>query len=313
MNIDVSFVVTVYNKEYYLPHVLKALFNQEGLGNPEFIFVDDKSNDKSVEIVRQISKNIKNVTIIENPKNMGISPTINVGIMKAKGEFIRMIDSDDMLPIDSTIKMLELAKKHNADMVYGTFRKTGKKAEELVDMSIGEIDYKYYPDAIEAVLEGRFTRMGQLIKTSVLQKAGGADERVFIQDETIPVRSAIRAKGIIKMQNNVVLVPEEIGNFSGNKTQLNHDRFFAYYFAIVDNLNLNKNILAKMYKKAVSAYWKEIKASAKNPYMTSAFYKYLASKVGTPNVDREYLEMMKKYFDAKVNVRRTELYKSMIK
>ena len=37
---DVSFVMTVYNKEYYLPAVLKALLNQTGLKNPEYIFVD---------------------------------------------------------------------------------------------------------------------------------------------------------------------------------------------------------------------------------------------------------------------------------
>lgn len=38
-DIDVSFVMTVYNKERYLPSVLKALLNQTGLKNPEFIFV----------------------------------------------------------------------------------------------------------------------------------------------------------------------------------------------------------------------------------------------------------------------------------
>ena len=39
--IDVSFVMTVYNKEYYLPSVIRALLNQTGLKNPEYIFVDD--------------------------------------------------------------------------------------------------------------------------------------------------------------------------------------------------------------------------------------------------------------------------------
>ena len=53
-DIDVSFVMTVYNKEYYLPAVLKALLNQDGLENPEFIFVDDLSTDKSVEIITRV-------------------------------------------------------------------------------------------------------------------------------------------------------------------------------------------------------------------------------------------------------------------
>ena len=49
--------------------------------------------------------------------------------------------------------------------------------------------------------------MGQLIRRSVLQKAGGADTRVFIQDESIPLRAARFADGIVKMYANVVLVP----------------------------------------------------------------------------------------------------------
>lgn len=36
--IDVSFVMTVYNKEYYLPSVLKALLNQTGLKKSRVYF-----------------------------------------------------------------------------------------------------------------------------------------------------------------------------------------------------------------------------------------------------------------------------------
>ena len=98
--------------------------------------------------------------------------------------------------------------------------------------------YKYNSNALQMVLTGRFTRMGQLIRTSVLQKAKGADERVFIQDESIPLRSAIHALGAIKMDADVVLVPKELGNFSGNKIQLDNDRFLAYCYTILDNPQL---------------------------------------------------------------------------
>ena len=96
--IDVSFVMTVYNKEYYLPSVLEALLHQTGLKNPEFIFVDDVSSDKSVEIIREKTKNIPNVKIITNEKNRGISVRINQGIKEAQGEYTRMLDSDDIFP-----------------------------------------------------------------------------------------------------------------------------------------------------------------------------------------------------------------------
>ena len=100
--IDVSFVMTVYNKEYYLPSVLKALIHQSGLKNPEYIFVDDKSTDRSLEIIRDMTENLKNVRIFADGMNKGISVRINQGIMAASGEYTRMLDSDDIFPIDST-------------------------------------------------------------------------------------------------------------------------------------------------------------------------------------------------------------------
>jgi len=278
--IDVSFVMTVYNKERYLPSVLKALLNQTGVKNPEFIFCDDVSSDRSVEIIEEMTRGLPNVKIFRNTKNQGISVRINQGIAAAEGKYIRMLDSDDIFPLDSTQKMLELAEKFKADMVYGTFVKTGKEPEELTEAYLPEdFSYKFYADAMRAIFQARFTRMGQLIKADVLKKAEGADERVFIQDETIPLRCAALAHGIVKMQADVVLVPKENGNLSGQKIQLDHDRYLAYYYFIKDNPQMDKDILSKLNQRAVSAYWKYVRKTSRFPYLTKTFWRYAGVKM----------------------------------
>lgn len=297
-DIDVSFVMTVYNKEYYLPSVIKALKNQTGVKNPEFIFCDDVSKDNSIEIIKEHTKDLNNVIIFENKVNEGTSRRINQGIEAASGKWIRMLDSDDIFPLDSTEKMLELADKHSADIVYGKFTKTGKEPTDLeAEYLPKDIDYKYSEDALKAVLTGRFTRMGQLIKASVLKKCEGADTKVFIQDETIPLRAAKYANGIIKMDANVVLVPKEIGNLSGNKVQLDHDRYLAHYYVIMDNKDeYSKEILALLNKRAVSAYWKYIRKINKNPYFTKTFFIYLTVKMFKIQPDINYLTKIKDEF-----------------
>ena len=284
--IDVSFVMTVYNKEYYLPSVIRALLNQTGLKNPEYIFVDDVSTDKSVEIIREMTKGIKNVKIFANTENRGISVRINQGIAAAEGKYTRMLDSDDIFPLDSTQKMVQLAEELSADMVYGTFTKTGKEPTELEhEFMTDNFTYDFDKDALRTVLTGRFTRMGQLIRTEVLQKAGGADERVFIQDESIPLRAALHARGIVKIHDNVVLVPKELGNFSGNKVQLDNDRFMAYCYMLLDNPQLPADIRKMLYLKPV-------------------FFKYLISKVNPRLPDIQYLRKMQQIFLKLPNVRR---------
>lgn len=304
-DIDVSFVMTVYNKEYYLPSVLKALLNQTGIKNPEYIFIDDVSSDNSVQIIREATKNIPNVQIVVNDKNCGISKSTNKGIALAHGEYTRLLDSDDIFPLDSTEVLLDLARSNDADMVYGNFIKTGKEPQELTNCKLEDFTYVYNPDALDAVLHGRFTRMGQLIKTSVLQAARGADERVFIQDESLPLRVAMKAKGAIKMTANVVLVPKELGNFSGNKLQLDNDRFMAYYFAITDNKDvLPKDKLALMNLRAISAYWKMIKKTHKFPYLHWGFRKYLLAKIFKPQPHLHTLQKMYGRFMGLKNIRR---------
>ncbi len=303
-DIDVSFVMTVYNKAYYLPSVLKALLNQTGLNNPEFIFIDDKSSDESVEIIKKYTAGYPNVIIVENDDNRGISPRINQGIALAHGEFIRMLDSDDIFPLDSTEIMLNLARENDADMVYGGFIKTGKEPQELEKEMTGQFHFFFYENALPAVLKGRFTRMGQLIKADVLKKAKGADEQVFIQDESIPIRSAAHAHGIIKMDAPVVLVPKEIGNLSGNKLQLDHDRFMAYCNMITDHPELDAPTLKLLYKKAVSAYWKYIRKTRMLPYCSQAFGVYLLNQMvpQLPNLRR--LQKMKAEFEKLQGIRR---------
>lgn len=303
--IDVSFVMTVYNKEYYLPSVINALINQTGLENPEYIFVDDVSTDKSIEIIREMTKGLKNVKIFANTENRGISVRINQGIMAAQGKYTRMLDSDDIFPLDSTQKMKQLAEELSADMVYGCFTKTGKEPKELEHEFMDDnFTYDFGKDALRTVLNGRFTRMGQLIKTEVLQKAKGADERVFIQDESIPLRAAMYAHGIVKIHDNVVLVPKELGNFSGNKIQLDNDRFMAYCYMILDNPHLPADIQKMLYSRTLSAYWKFVKKTSLLPYVKPIFFKYLLSKLSKPMPDIAYLKKMQKVFLDLPNVRR---------
>lgn len=301
---DVSFVMTVYNKEYYLPSVLKALLGQTGLKNPEYIFVDDVSSDNSVEIIRRMTDGVKNVTIVTNPYNRGISARINQGIALARGEWVRMLDSDDIFPLDSTEKMLKTAQETGAEMIYGCFTKTGKEPQELENCKLEDFTYTYNPDALSGVLNGKFTRMGQLIKNEVLQKAEGADERAFIQDESIPLRAALFAKGVVKMTANVVLVPKEIGNFSGDKIQLDHDRFMAYYWTLKDHPELPENIRKKMYERIVSAYWKFIRKTRKAPWLSKAFIRYIDCKLRHPRPDEKFLDKMYKHFSSLTTVRR---------
>ena len=62
--IEVSFVVTIFNKEKFIKNMVNSLKSQEGLFSREYVFVNDGSTDRSMSILKEETKNLDNCHII---------------------------------------------------------------------------------------------------------------------------------------------------------------------------------------------------------------------------------------------------------
>ncbi|MGF1591492.1 MAG: glycosyltransferase family 2 protein [Pleurocapsa sp.] len=114
MNPAVSVIIPTYNSQKYISTALKSVFDQT-YGNLEVILVDDASTDYTVKIATIFPD--KRLTIIRNNRNRGVSYGRNRGIEQAKGKWIALLDSDDWYAPKRIEKLLEIAEKHNADLV----------------------------------------------------------------------------------------------------------------------------------------------------------------------------------------------------
>ena len=84
--------------------------------NAEFIFVDDGSSDKSLEILKEYQK-IDNRIVVFSQNNKGPGIARNSGIAMAKGKYITFLDSDDVMESECLKSFYELAEKMNCDLV----------------------------------------------------------------------------------------------------------------------------------------------------------------------------------------------------
>lgn len=89
----VSIITPLYNSEEFLVKTFVSVLNQS-YRNWEWIIVDDKSTDKSLEIAYGLGKD-RRVRIIELDKNYGAAKARNTGLDNAKGDYIVFLDSDD--------------------------------------------------------------------------------------------------------------------------------------------------------------------------------------------------------------------------
>lgn len=115
----ISVIIPVYNAEKYLEECIKSLLSQS-LYNCEFIFVNDGSNDNSVDIIRSYIKKDKRIILI-NQKNKGVSQARNTGIINAKGECIGFVDSDDYVDSDMYKELYKQMQNEKCEVIISNF------------------------------------------------------------------------------------------------------------------------------------------------------------------------------------------------
>ncbi|MBQ6624129.1 MAG: glycosyltransferase [Mogibacterium sp.] len=114
--LKVSVILPVYNVEPYIGKCIESLRSQT-LKELEFIFVDDKSTDKSISIVEDAAKEDSRIRILYNDENIGPGPSRNRGIEAARGEYLSFVDPDDYLDENYYEVLYNLATEKNADVV----------------------------------------------------------------------------------------------------------------------------------------------------------------------------------------------------
>ncbi len=115
-NPKISIIIPVYNTpENLLRDCLESAKNQT-LKDIEIICVDDGSTDGSGKILDEYAKSDPRFVVVHQ-ENKGLSGARNRGMEIAKGEYIKFLDSDDMIDDVTAEKSYNVAKEYDADIV----------------------------------------------------------------------------------------------------------------------------------------------------------------------------------------------------
>lgn len=125
-NYKVSILVPIYGVEKYIERCARFLFEQTFI-DLEYIFVDDHSPDRSIEILQKVLDEFphrrEQVRIIQHKENKGLSCARNTAVANASGEFILHVDSDDYIEKETIERCVKKQQENNADIVsFGCYR-----------------------------------------------------------------------------------------------------------------------------------------------------------------------------------------------
>lgn len=115
--IQVSFVIPVYNAQDYLEECLDSLLGQT-LKEIEIICVDDGSKDESLSLLQKYETVHSVIRVLENKaEGPGAGQARNMGLDHATGEFVHVVDADDYFHPEMAEKLYKKATSTEADIV----------------------------------------------------------------------------------------------------------------------------------------------------------------------------------------------------
>lgn len=168
-NTLVSIVTPSYNQAAYLEETIQSVLNQT-YQDVEYIIIDGGSTDGSQEIIHKYENKLK---YWQSKKDKGFADAINQGWMRADGEILAYLNSDDLLEKDAVQKAVHaFLDSPDMDIVYGDttmIDETGKVLRE----------FHSEPFDLVAVFKTWFDPIRQpsaFIRKSVMDKFGGLDE-----------------------------------------------------------------------------------------------------------------------------------------
>ncbi len=109
----VSVIIPCYNSIGFIKDAVDSVLSQT-YKNYEIIIVDDGSTDGSFEFLIENYSNINNIKILqhENGQNKGVSRTRYLGVTTARGKYLCLLDSDDIMLNNKLHDQVEILEKN---------------------------------------------------------------------------------------------------------------------------------------------------------------------------------------------------------
>lgn len=132
----ISIIMPVYNAGDFLVDAIMSIKKQT-VRNWELIAIDDGSTDNSLKMLNRFAKKDKRIRVFKT-KHKGLPYALNLGLKKARGEYIARMDADDINHPRRFEIQLKFLEKHRNVILVGT-------QVMMVDVKGNKIGKKMFP------------------------------------------------------------------------------------------------------------------------------------------------------------------------
>lgn len=247
MEPKVSVIVPVYKVEKYIERCAVSLFEQT-LDDIEYLFIDDCTPDKSIEILKQVLEEYpqrKNQVVIHRMEhNSGQAKVREWGMRNATGEYVLHCDSDDWVDVHMYEEMYKKAKEKNADVVLCDYYESDGVSKKLMN--------DFLPNKVEDTMSStllkktRSVLWNKLVRRSIYKNNIMYPVANNAEDYTLLVQIVYYSKSFVYLNKPLYFYYYNTNSLTRLKTKENIINIFnqsMLNIRIVENfLNENKSL-----------------------------------------------------------------------
>ena len=244
--VKVSVCIPVYGVEKYIERCARSLFEQTMKEDIEFIFVNDCTKDKSIEILEQVLSEYpgrKNqVKIIHHEKNKGLVAARKTGLAYASGDYIIHCDSDDWVDLNMYETMYNKVIEANADMVYCPLIKESSYGWK-----------KFTPpriaNSVEEYIRKNFGGDLNSLCTKLYKREIALDDTIICPDHISVAEDLLRNSQMLLNCKKIVFAADVLYHYWVNFESIMHDVSPKYFRCLQDVIDILTEINADYFKK----------------------------------------------------------------
>ena len=218
----VSVCVPVYGVEKYIERCARSLFEQTMTDGIEFIFVNDCTKDKSIEILEQVLREYPQrkdqVKIIHHEKNGGLVATRKTGLKYATGDYIIHCDSDDWVDLNMYEAMYNKAIETDADMVYCDYYASNSH-NNIPVAKTGTCDPKRLIDEL------LFQNKNRSVCDKLFKRQVALSAMINCPDHIIMGEDLLRVLQMLNLCKNIAYIPKPYYFYRLNPTSITQARW----------------------------------------------------------------------------------------
>lgn len=166
---EVSVVVPVYNYAHYLRDAVESVIASRGVPW-EIVIVDDHSNDASVAVAHRllVEYSVFPIRLVTQSANRGPSATRNLGVENARGDYVFLLDADNVVYPSGLQLLVDRLRDSDAAFAYGIIEDFGDTTGLRSAL----------PWDVQRLVRGPYIDAMAMIKTEVWKDVGGFDPEV---------------------------------------------------------------------------------------------------------------------------------------